>query len=45
MQIDIAINQLQALIAFLNSYRENGFATVLISAKEVAVQMNIEPVF
>ena len=44
MQTDIAINQLKALLVFLKRYTENGFATTLISAKVIAVQMNIEPV-
>lgn len=45
MQIDIAINQLKALLAFLKSYNKNGFATSLILAKKIAIQINIEPVF
>ncbi|KAH7671986.1 HAT C-terminal dimerization domain-containing protein [Dioscorea alata] len=48
MRIDFSINQLKAFLAFLaflKNYREDGFATTLISAKEIVVQMNIQPVF
>ena len=45
IQIDIAFDQLKGLLAFLKKFRENGFATTLISAKEITIQMNKEPVF
>ena len=45
MHIDVAIDQLKGLISFLESYRENGFYSALISSKEIALEMEIEPVF
>ncbi|KAI8541987.1 hypothetical protein RHMOL_Rhmol08G0104100 [Rhododendron molle] len=45
MQIDVAIDQLKGLLKFLGNYRENGFAEAMTEAKEVAVQMGIEPMF
>ena len=45
MQIDVAIDQLKVLLAFLKSYRENGFVTTSISVKEIATQIIIELVF
>ena len=45
MHIDVAIDQLKGLISFLESYRENGFFSALISSKEIALEMEIEPVF
>lgn len=45
MQIDIAIDQLKGLIIFLKKYREDGFIYALISAKEIAAEMEIEPIF
>ncbi|KAI8558687.1 hypothetical protein RHMOL_Rhmol04G0116100 [Rhododendron molle] len=45
MQIDVAIDQLKGLLKFLENYRENGFAEAMTEAKEVAVQMGIEPMF
>ncbi|KAK3198370.1 hypothetical protein Dsin_021785 [Dipteronia sinensis] len=37
IQIDIAIDQLKGLLAFLKKYRGNGFATALISNKEISI--------
>ena len=45
MHIDVAIDQLKGLISFLESYRENGFYSALISLKDIALEMEIEPVF
>ena len=45
MHIDVAIDQLKGLISFLESYRENGFYSALISSKDIALEMEIEPVF
>ena len=45
MHIDVAIDQLKGLISFLESYRENGFYSALISSKEIALEMEIELVF
>jgi hypothetical protein len=43
--IDIAIEKVQGLISFFKNYRETGFSNALESAKEIACEMDIEPVF
>ncbi|KAH9745621.1 TTF-type domain-containing protein [Citrus sinensis] len=43
MQIDAAINQLKGLTSFFENYRENSFASAMISVKEIANEMEIEP--
>ena len=44
MQIDVAIDQLRGLISFfLKKYRENGFTSAMISSKDIATKMEIEP--
>ncbi|XP_028097893.1 uncharacterized protein LOC114297633 [Camellia sinensis] len=45
MHIDVAIHQLKGLITFLEKYRETGFLEAMIEAKEVAIEMEIEPTF
>ncbi|XP_059277622.1 uncharacterized protein LOC132031704 [Lycium ferocissimum] len=46
MHIDVAIDQLRGLISFsFFKYKEEGFAIAMISAKEIASEMNIEPEF
>ncbi|XP_070052794.1 uncharacterized protein [Nicotiana tomentosiformis] len=45
MHIDVAIDQLRGLISFFKKYREEGLATAMISAKEIAYKLNIEPEF
>ncbi|KAK4738398.1 hypothetical protein R3W88_002095 [Solanum pinnatisectum] len=45
MYIDVAIDQLRGLVSFFKTYREKGFTSAMISAKEIALEMNIEPVF
>ncbi|XP_070052329.1 uncharacterized protein [Nicotiana tomentosiformis] len=45
MHIDVAIDQLKGLISFFNKYREEKFVTAMISAKEIAFEMNIESEF
>ena len=45
MHIDIAIDQLKGLISFFENYRENGLVSAMISAKEIACAMEIEPKF
>jgi hypothetical protein len=45
MHIDVAIDQLECLISYFKTYRENGFASVMISSKEIATIMEIEHVF
>ena len=41
MDISIAIDHLKDLISFLKNYRETGFKSSMISAKEIVEQMNI----
>jgi hypothetical protein len=45
MRIDVAIDQLQGLISYFEKYRENGFTSALITAKEIATEMKIDPIF
>jgi hypothetical protein len=45
MLIDIAIESVQGLISFFTKYRETGFAKALEAAKEIAMEMNINPGF
>jgi hypothetical protein len=45
MYIDVAIDQLESLISYFKTYRETGFASVMISSKEIATIMEIEHVF
>ena len=42
MHIDVAIDQLKGLLSFFENYRKNGFASAMISAKEIANEMEIE---
>ena len=43
--IDVAISNLKALISFFETYRDTGFESDKIIAKEIAAQMKIEPIF
>ena len=43
--IDAAISHLKALISFFETYRETGFESDKIIAKEIAAHMKIEPTF
>ena len=36
MNIDVAIDQLNGLVTFFKSYRENGLVEAMIEAKEIA---------
>ena len=45
MHIDVAIDQLKGLISFFKKYREDGFTSAMISSKEIAIKMEIEPIF
>ena len=45
MNIDVAIDQLNGLVTFFKSYRENGLVEAMIEAKEIASTMEIKPVF
>ena len=45
MHIDFAIDQLKGLISFFKKYRKDGFTSAMISSKEIAIKMEIEPIF
>ena len=45
MLIDIAIESVQGLISYFRKYRETGFPKALEAAKEIAMEMDINPVF
>jgi hypothetical protein len=45
IHIDVAIDQLECLISYFKTYRETGFAFVIISSKEIATIIEIEHVF
>ena len=45
MHIDVVIDQLKGLIYFLKKYREDGFTSAMISTKEIAIKMEIKPIF
>ena len=45
MCIDVAIDQLKGLVSFFERYRETGFTSAMISAKEIANEMGIDPIF
>lgn len=43
MRIDVIVDQLKGLIAFIEKYIETRFVEAMIKAKEVAARMNVEP--
>ncbi|XP_034198263.1 uncharacterized protein LOC117613795 [Prunus dulcis] len=45
MLIDVAIDKVKGLITFFEKYRENGFTEAMYTAKEIATDMGIDPVF
>ncbi|CAL5212954.1 unnamed protein product [Lathyrus oleraceus] len=45
MLIDVAMQKIKGLISYFEGYREIGFYKVLINAKEIAVELNIAPIF
>ena len=45
MLIDVAIENIKGLITFFETYRETGFDNALVSAKELATEMDIDPIF
>lgn len=45
MHIDVAIDQLNGLVSFLEKYRESGLAEAIDEAKAIASKMEVEPVF
>jgi hypothetical protein len=45
IHINVAINQLECLVSYFKNYRETGFASAMISSKEIAIKMEIEYIF
>ncbi|XP_074337196.1 uncharacterized protein LOC141674386 [Apium graveolens] len=45
MRLDVAIASLKGLVSFFEKYRENGFMSAMVDAKELAIEMDIEPMF
>ena len=45
MHLDVAIESLKGLVSFFEKYRENGFTSSMIDAKEIADEIKIEPAF
>lgn len=45
MRLDAAVRQLEGLVLFFENYRINGFVSSMIDAKEISLDMGIEPVF
>ncbi|XP_022851151.1 zinc finger MYM-type protein 1-like [Olea europaea var. sylvestris] len=45
MHIDVAIDHLKGLISFFKSYRESGFESTMVDAKEIVSELEIEPKF
>ncbi|XP_050375331.1 uncharacterized protein LOC126792872 [Argentina anserina] len=45
MHIDVAIEELEKLMSFIQKYRETGFDEALVIAKEIASEMEIEVAF
>ncbi|KAL6568949.1 hypothetical protein OROGR_000674 [Orobanche gracilis] len=45
IRLDVAIASLKGLVSFFEKYRENGFTSAMVDAKELAIEMDIEPVF
>ncbi|PWA86788.1 zinc finger MYM-type protein 1 [Artemisia annua] len=45
MLIDVAIKEVERLISFFVEFRNTGFAKAIDIAKEIAIEMDIDPVF
>ncbi|KAL6560427.1 hypothetical protein OROGR_003986 [Orobanche gracilis] len=45
MLLDVAIKEVDVLIKFFELFRETGFSKAIDDAKEISVEMNIDPVF
>jgi len=43
MGMYVAIEQLKGLISFFEKYREDWFENAIISAKEIGIEIDIEP--
>lgn len=45
MNLDVAVNGLKGLLKFLKNYRDTGFTSAIVDAKEIATILKINPVF
>ncbi|XP_020258812.1 uncharacterized protein LOC109835238 [Asparagus officinalis] len=45
MRHDAAVRQLEGLVLFFENYRINGFVSAMIDAKQISLDMGIEPIF
>ncbi|CAN6715584.1 unnamed protein product [Malus baccata var. baccata] len=45
MRLDVVVKALEALVTFFENYRETGFASAMSDAKEIALDLEIDPVF
>lgn len=45
MLIDVAMEKIKGLISFFKEYREVGYLNALQIEKEIALKMNIKPMF
>jgi hypothetical protein len=45
MNLDVVINGLKGLLQFLKNYRDIGFNSAIVDAKEISTILNINPVF
>ncbi|XP_004305112.1 PREDICTED: uncharacterized protein LOC101308403 [Fragaria vesca subsp. vesca] len=45
MHISVAIGEVKGLIAWLDKFRETGFIDAIITTKEIAATLNVEPAF
>ena len=45
MLIDVAIKEVEGLISFFEKFRDTGFDKAINVAKEIAIEMDIDPVF
>ncbi|CAL9216899.1 unnamed protein product [Arabidopsis halleri] len=45
MQTDVAMTEVSGLISYLKNYRKTGFVDAMTKAKEIAIEIGIEPIF
>ena len=45
MVIDVAMEKIKELISYFEKYRDAGFYSALNDAKEIAIELNIDPIF
>jgi len=45
MKLDVAVNGLKGLLKFLKNYRDTGFTSTIVDAKDIATNLKIYPMF